>query len=200
MVLPYFASMGKRKPVDIHINLALKDQFFSTLGGKVLQWALSVGRYIVIFTELVVILSFVTRFSLDRQVTDLNGSIEQKRRVIESYGSLEDDFRILQQKIEDYKQVEQVSNIAEVFPDMVKVTPIDLKLDSLTIQFGTVIFSGQVLSRSSLNLLINNMQLSDGFSNIVINKIETAGDTSPGYKFNLRANTRTKPAVTKVSK
>ena len=78
----------KKQPAAITINLVPKDPFFATIPGRVLKWALSAGRYIVIFTELVVIISFATRFTLDRQVTDLNDTITSKEAIINSYGAL----------------------------------------------------------------------------------------------------------------
>jgi hypothetical protein len=60
-----------RKKLDINVNLLPQDPFFETVFGRFLKWALSIGRYIVIFTELIVILSFASRFTLDRMVTDL---------------------------------------------------------------------------------------------------------------------------------
>lgn len=151
--------------------------------GKVMQWALSVGRYIVIFTELVVILSFLTRFNLDRQVTDLNESIFQKKTIIESYGTLEQDVRLTQQKIENYLQIEQQSNLAEVFPKLTKVTPQEIKLDKLTIQPGFMTLSGSTFSQQALNLFTNNLQLSPDFADIKINKIETEEQDKARYGF-----------------
>jgi hypothetical protein len=66
------------KVPTLEVNLLPKDPFLSTSLGKLLQWSLTVGRYLVIFTELIVVSSFAARFSLDRQVTDLNASILQK--------------------------------------------------------------------------------------------------------------------------
>lgn len=191
--------MKKTKPVSIDINLALKDPFFDSLIGKSLKWALSVGRYIVIFTELVVILSFVTRFTLDRQVTDLNASIEQKRNVILSYGDLEDNFRIAQEKIDNYSQVEQQTNIVEIFPNLSYIIPQEVQLDELIINQDRVIVSGIALSQSSLNTLINNVQISPDFFNVVVDKIESEGDKTPGFVFSLRASTKEAPVVKKTT-
>lgn len=178
-----------KKPAQIKINLVPKDPFFETPVGKILKWALSVGRYIVIFTELVVIVSFVTRFNLDRQVTDLNGKINQKRTVIESYGTLEADVRQVQEKINQYQQIEQVSNLAEVFPKLSQITPRDVRLDELVISVDQVSLDGTALSQNSLNLLINNIQLSPDFRNVSVDQIETGDSQDPGFHFRLSATT-----------
>ncbi len=178
-----------KKPAVIDINLVPKDPFFETPIGKILKWALSVGRYIVIFTELVVIISFVTRFSLDRQVTDLNESINQKQSVIESYGELEQEVRATQTKIEQYKQISQAADIADVFPQLSAIAPKSIRLDELAIKDNSVTLSGVAYSNASLSLLINNIQLSEDFMNVTVDKIETGDKKDPGFHFTIRAKT-----------
>lgn len=182
--------MPMPKTKDITINLIPKDPFYETPIGKILKWALSIGRYIVIFTELIVILSFVGRFSLDRQVTDLNQEIFEKQTIIESFGSLEADVREVQTKIEQYQQVSQQANIAEIFPKLSQVTPQDVRLDELVIRSDSVRFSGIARSQNSLNLLISNLQVSSDFFNVTVDKIEAGDSQDPGFEFQIRADTK----------
>lgn len=179
-----------KKPVQVDINLLPKDPFLSTPIGKFLQWALSVGRYLVIFTELIVILSFVARFDLDRRVTDLNLQIEQKKNIINSYEDLEQRVRDVQRKIESYQQVEQQQNLVDIFPALSEITPRDVTLTQLEIQPTSVFLTGRTLSSTSLNLFINNIQLSPRFFDVTIEKIGTASDKDPGFDFRIRAGVR----------
>lgn len=192
--------MKKSKKVIININLAPRDPFFNTAIGKVLKWALSVGRYIVIFTELIVILSFVARFSLDRQLTDLNDSINQKQIIIQSYGELEDNFRTLQGKLENFKQIEQLTNIVDIFPKLAEVIPSQVRLDELVIKPTRVIFSGTAYSQKPLNFLINNLQISPNFHRITVEKIESESDKSQSLIFSIWADTQEKVQVKKATK
>ncbi len=179
----------KHKLVQYSINLIPEDPFFDTFLGKTLKWALSVGRYIIIFTELVVIGSFATRFSLDRQVTDLNHTIQQKQAIIESYGDLEMKMRAAQTKIENYQQIEQQKNIVDIFPKISEITPRDVRLTELTIKPTNVSFAGTTDSQNSLNLLINNIQLSPYFFNVGVDRIETSPDQTGVLLFRLQADT-----------
>ncbi len=177
-----------KKPAPITINLFPKDPFFKTIFGKSIQWALSVGRYIVIFTELLVILSFVARFTLDRKITDLNKAIEQKKNLISSYGDLESNFRNLQFKIADYQELSVQDNIIEVFPKLTKITPNDVVLEEMQIKQGSIRLKGEVFSQMVLNTLVNNITLSPDFSNVVINKIESLNKKRLGFAFSLHAS------------
>jgi len=182
--------MPKKKSVEIKINLIPKDPFFKGALGRTIQWALSVGRYIVIFTEMLVILSFVARFTLDRQRTDINRVIEQKKSLILSYGDLETNFLNLQRKINDYKAVSVGDNIVENFPKITAITPQNVIFSDLTIKQDSINIEGEVFSQDMLNTFVNNITLSEDFFEVRINKIESLDDNRPGFAFSLSASTK----------
>lgn len=171
------------KTSDVTINLVPGDPFYETPVGKGLRWALSIGRYVVIFTELVVILSFVARFTLDRQITDLNESINQKETIVRSYGQLENEVRLYQKKTEQYSQVQQQTNIADVFQVISRVTPRGVTLQRLRIDQDVVTFSGITTDREILNTLMSNLTLTDAFTVVDIPIIENAEDDQSGLQF-----------------
>ncbi len=181
--------LKKQTSVDVKINLIPEDPFFKTILGRTLRWALSVGRYIVIFTELLVILSFVARFTLDRQLTDLNDAIHGQKTAIQAYGQLEDKVRLAQAKVDQYRQIEQRRNLSEVFPALSRIIPTGVLLDELVINQKRVMLNGRTTSQTSLNTLINNLQLSADFSQISVDKIEASGQNEPGFDFSIRAET-----------
>lgn len=176
-----------KKPAPININLVPKDPFLVSPIGRFLQWSLTVGRYLVIFTELIVIISFGSRFSLDRRITDLNSEILQKQTIIQSYGDLEPTIREIQKKTESYVQVEQKQSLADAFPALSEITPPDVSLTNLTIQPGAVSFSGKTNATTSLNLLINNLVLSNKFSDVSIEKLVSGTAQEPGFSFKINA-------------
>jgi len=185
--MPLFKKPASKK-LDIKINLAPKDPFFETVIGRSFRWALSVGRYIVIFTELVVIISFATRFVLDRRVTDLNSDINQQQQVIRSYGDLEKNFRFVQQQITDYQQLKQDNNLVDIFPVLNDTVPQNVVLDSLTVRSSSLSLTGTALSQDALNVLVNNLQLDAHFNNIRISKLESAGNRTLGINFDITSD------------
>lgn len=189
-----------KKPAHININLIPKDPFFHTPVGRALQWALSAGRYIIIFTELIVIISFAARFTLDRQITDLNSEIVANAAAIDNYGDLENNFRLAQSKIENIQQIEQDENIVDVFQKLSEVTPQDVTLSQLTITPSSVSITGKTLSQTSFNLLVNNLQLSPQFKNVTVGKVESEQEGSPGLLFNINADTKLKDAKATTKK
>lgn len=171
--------MSKR--LSYNVNLLPKDPFLNTSAGRVLQWSLNTGRYIVIFTEIVVILSFASRFVLDRKVTDLNESIYQKQLIISSQDQFENEFRLVQAKIQNLQQLEQQNNLIDIFPIFQKIIPNGLQLEKMNIRQNVI--SGEALASSNdaLTLFISNLQLSPHFQEVSVSKIETSDEKQVGF-------------------
>ncbi|MEN8253272.1 MAG: PilN domain-containing protein, partial [Patescibacteria group bacterium] len=131
--------------------------------------------------ELIVIGSFLTRFSLDRQVTDLNEEIFQKQIIIESYGPLENDVRALQKKIDEYKQVEQKENLSNVFPTLQSLTPRGILYDELKISARKIELLGSASSQNSFSIFANNLQLSPKLGQVSINRISSDNEKSNNH-------------------
>ena len=87
------------------INLLPKKDFDRNLLGRFLRWSLTYGRYIIVCTEIIVLLAFIYRFSLDRQITDLNENVDQKAAIVEANLTFEHSFRNLQLRTERIAQL-----------------------------------------------------------------------------------------------
>jgi Tfp pilus assembly protein PilN len=185
-----FFSSSKAQHVTLDktkINLAPRDPFYESTLGKLIQWALTIGRYLVIFTELVVILSFLSRFQLDRTVTDLNTAIVQKQRVIESYGDLEQNVRDVQKKIDTYSQLKEKEPFTQSLTKLSAITPTDIRYQDLTIQKGAITIVGHAGSRQAIEQFIVNLQADPYFSNVVSENISNRDSQTTGYDFQISA-------------
>lgn len=176
------------KKLQYDINLLPKDPFFNTRMGRFLNWSLNAGRYIVIFTEMIVIASFASRFVLDRKVNDLNESIYQKQMIIQSQAEFENEFRLAQKKISSYQQIDQQINLVEIFPLLQQVVPSEVRLEKLTIKQELISGEGVALSSRAIDYFISNLQLSSHFSDINVGKIESRDDGSVGYVVNFSSS------------
>ncbi len=175
------------KPLTYDINLLVKDPFLDSTFGQVLKWAVNIGRYIIIFTEVIVIISFGSRFYLDRKLASINKSINQKAAVIESHQELENNFRLVQAKINNYQQIEQQDNLVRIFPPLQQVVPRNVVLQSLRINQSEISAESIALSNDALNYFISNLQLSPHFQEISVNRIETRDQKRIGFKVRVSA-------------
>lgn len=184
------------KHQQLAINLLPQDPFFDSTFGRIMQWSMGAGRYIVIFTEIVVIASFAARFTLDRQVTDLNEQLYSQIQHLEGMAADEAAFRLAQAQLTEVKKNQEISNIVDVFTVLNTVVPADVELDSLSIAQDTISLESTALTQSGFITFINNLQLSPQFNDIRIGKVESAGSGQPGFSFSLIAATRVAPTVT----
>jgi Tfp pilus assembly protein PilN len=189
----------KKRTLALTINLLPRDPFYDSAFGKSTKWALSVGRYIIIFTEIVVILSFLSRFQLDRQVTDLNTKIVQQTSIIESYGDLENEIRLTQKKIETYKQFRNNNQIDSIFTLLTSITPSEIQYLDLSITATTVQIKGRTQSTQALTNFISNLQQTREFSSVVVDNIINKDAKTPGFDFSIQAKIAKTESTTQSS-
>ena len=105
------------------INLLIQEGFEHTQLGKILNWLLTAGRTIVVVTELVVITAFLSRFWLDKTLTDLNEQNALKKAQVEASLPFEKDFRAIQSRLSEYKKIETSKTDAiKIFSYFIMVT------------------------------------------------------------------------------
>lgn len=64
-----------------------------------IKWALTIGRLIIILTELIALSAFLYRFTLDRKLIDLHEKIKQKQVVLDLFKENEEKYREIQKKL-----------------------------------------------------------------------------------------------------
>lgn len=159
------------KPTTVAVNLLDQDEFAQTAIGKVMLWALSIGRYIVVFTELIVILSFLSRFKLDRDLTDLNEAIARQKAIILSYNTLETDFKHVQDQLAIIRQVENFVAPPELITLLSRTMPTDVKLVELNVTDQDVQVSAISLSAQSLIRFLHNLEQSGYLTNLSVTDV-----------------------------
>lgn len=163
-----------RPSTFLDINLLPKDPFTDSGVGRFLNWALSVGRYIVVFTEMIVILTFLSRFTLDRQLTDLNESILKKQALLESYASLEDKARHVQEKAEFIETLNTTTNLVANLDYLIDKLPSDLVFDNLEVRQDRFIIVGRSYSQTSLSNFINELKRNSQYEEVSIDQIRSS--------------------------
>lgn len=171
-----------------NIEFLPQEDWEKTSFGRFLKWLLTIGRYIVIFTELIVILAFLSRFKLDRDLTDLYEEIEAKQAIIQTSVDFESDFRFLQKQLstiqglrKDQLQTEQLME------EIAALTPIDVYFSDLSITGDKASFTANALSEAGLATFINNLKRSSRFSNLEIGTLEIGTKEGIGITFTLKS-------------
>lgn len=182
----------------VDVNLLEKDEFSDSPIGHIVTWAITYGRYIMITTEIVVLLAFVSRFSLDRKLTDLNEAIGQKQAIIEANAPFEDEINRIQTQLTRTKTL-MASQEAPI--EMLRITksilPIDVLLESLTITPDKITAQAVAGSTAGFATLMNNLQATKQFIKVDIGEIKKL--SSGGIQFQYTVST-TQPKTTATVK
>jgi hypothetical protein len=120
------------------INLLPKTEFETSFWGRFLKWALTAGRYIIILTEMVVILAFLSRFKFDKDLLDLNESIAGKKNILEATYQIEQNFRSAQTRINLAKEILSAApTTTELLDKITSAVPVGMSLQSINVLFST---------------------------------------------------------------
>jgi len=155
-------------------------------GGKFLKWALSWGKRIVIVTEAIVILAFLSRFWLDTTLADLAGQIAQKKSAIEASANFEKKFRGTTERIAKAKTVENGVSPVAVLDKARALVPLNVTVSQMTVSASGVDLAG-TSDEQSLAVLVSNFRTSPDFTDLTIERVVR---TSPSLSidFAMRVN------------
>lgn len=174
------------QPRHLSINLLPQDPFFETPIGRIMAWASTVGRYLVIFTEVVVIISFASRFKLDRDLTDLNSSITQKSYIVDSYGTLESDVQLIQKKTEFLQQQKGTQDPLSALDVLAKSIPKDVVYTLVQIRAQEIQITGTALTPESLATLVRRLQKQPQTKALYVDQIKSNTQGGAGLEFSIR--------------
>ncbi|KKS30559.1 MAG: Type IV pilus biogenesis protein PilN [Candidatus Amesbacteria bacterium GW2011_GWA2_42_12] len=175
--------MRSARPNRLSINLLPQDPFYETPIGRVMAWGSTVGRYLVIFTELVVIVSFASRFKLDRDLTDLNSGIQQRSQIVDSYGELENSIRITQTKTGYLVQQKNEYNPISVLDTITQSLPQDLVLTVVRVSSQQIQVTGTALTPEALAQIVRNLQAQPAVSALFVDQIKSNSQGGAGLEF-----------------
>lgn len=152
---------------------------------KLYKWVTSVGKYIVIGVELVVLTAFIARFFLDQSLNNLADSVSDNNKAIISYKDREDYFRRIFSKTDSTKSIQNTSD-----PDFIlelktlySSAPTDIKIESVSYDEKGYSVRGSG-SNASLQVYKSNLEtnvLGGGKINVI--EVDVSGSSSSDGKF-----------------
>lgn len=165
--------MPATKIENININLIGGDEFSHAPIGRIITWATTYGRYIMILTEIIVLLAFISRFSLDRKLTDLKEEISQKQAIIETNSALEQNIRSLQQELQNLRTLMRDQRIpADAFTQAQEALPPDVFFESINASPKLIKLSITAGTTQGLSQFLVNLQANKNFLAIDLGDIK----------------------------
>ena len=168
------------------INLLPQEEFAGTTPGRTLRWAMSSFRIIVIVTEMIVMISFLSRFWLDARNSDLNDLIKQKTAVIAASADFEKEFKNMQKKLKIFSQLssEEITP-SSLLGKLTSLIPPDIFLISYSFNGGFVQVKGAAQNEISIAQFMVNLEKSRSFEKVTLANLDTGSEESQ-FTFTLR--------------
>lgn len=146
---------------------------------EILKWALTVGRLLIIITELVAFTTFIYRFSLDRKLIDLHEKINQEQAIVGSLKDREELYRNLQEKIGAIKTITTFGDRnVKILNDVAKLTPSGISFNSFDIANNKIEIDSSVQSTSSLSNFVSLLRKYPEVSSVSITRIDNQSQIS----------------------
>jgi len=168
----------------IAINLLGQEDLKHSAQGRIIGWALTYGRYIMIGTEIVVLLAFISRFSLDRRLTDLKEEISQKQAILEANAALERDIRLIQDHLVKIKQTTANQSVPLDDLNLLQVLlPADVYVDTLDVTPNQLSVSAIAGTTHGFSQFLANLGAAKQFSRVEIGDIRKSALTGIEFQF-----------------
>jgi hypothetical protein len=162
-----FAMAEKVPTINLLPNTgdSLMTQFFN--------WALSIGRLLIIITEMVALATFLYRFGLDMQIVDLHDKISEESNVVANFKVAETTFRDIQDRL---AVVRRYSSIGQTTSStFTKITSIGLgkvTFKDLTITTQEAKIEVESQTPTALSQFVDSLKNDPSITAVSIDKVQ----------------------------
>ena len=161
--------MPKKKSASINLLKSSRNEIFE----KFIDWALTIGRLLVIITEIIALSAFIYRFGLDRQLIDLHGTIKSQQAVVSFYKKQEETYRNLQDRLKIASTYSATSqDKLKISQDIINLAPKGITFNELTFSGSSINISANFQAASSLKVFVDSLKNYKPIKSVSINQIE----------------------------
>ena len=153
--------------------------------GRFLKWSLTAGRYIIILTELGVIIAFMSRFKFDNDLSDLNDAILGKQTLLEVSANTEKVLRLTQSRLDLASQKLKSRWLAyEVLTKVTSLLPEQTAINLISITDGVMTLDASAVSESDLGSFVQAISTDKMFKSVDLTSVSSEKDSA--IKFTIK--------------
>jgi len=175
-------------PSKKEISLLPNEENLNSFSARFLKWVTGVGRIVIVFTELIVIGAFLSRFWLDRKNSDLSDTLRQQKAILGSTQEFERDYISLQQRLKfiknfyktEPKYVESLNSLIQSIPDGIYFQNISFNTSEKTSIITASVESFSYQEDAIIDFIVN-LKLNPDISSVNVQKIEKKTKDSKFY-------------------
>ena len=181
--------MAKKSAQKKEINLLEETSAPKTFWEKFYYWSLSIGHFIVIGTEAIVMIVFIARFKLDRDINDINDGLSEKAAILASMEESAEKAKRIQDRLLLIRELyEYQEERADIYYDLISLTTDATTIHTFDIRGDLLIITATSNSLAEFNNLENDYKDSGLLQEVTIPITETKerkGNVC--YEFTLKA-------------
>lgn len=137
------------------------------------NWALSIGRLLIILTETIALVTFVYRFSLDMQLVNFHDKITDESVILDNFQSAENTFVDIQDRLATVQQYSAISTrTIDIFSAITKMGQGNVTFNDLTVNTQDAIIEIQAPSATTLSQFVNKLKAYPLVTSVSIDKVE----------------------------
>lgn len=168
------------------VNLLPTDRFEYSNFGRFLRWTLTIGRYLVVVTELVVIIAFLSRFYFDRILTDLRESRIKKEGIVDSFQQVLTDFLETQSRLSAIRNVlSEQYGVNDRLIQIQSLTPSGIEYKAMLVSSRSADLKGFVPNSNTFSAFLGTIQGSPLFDQVSLKSLQLSADRAPGLDFEI---------------
>ena len=167
------------------INLLPQEEFEASTFGRILKWLLSTFRILVIATEMIVMIAFLSRFWLDSRRSDLDDDIKTKQAVLAATSDFEKQFRLIQKQLKIFSSLSSKPAATDILNTITQYQPSSVILTAVTLSNDTIQIKGVAPTEVEVGQFITNLSSEKSFKSVTLTQAETQSESSL-IEFNLK--------------
>jgi hypothetical protein len=138
-----------------------------------LNWALTIGRLLIIIVETLALGTFLFRFSLDMKIVDLHDQIKAQSTIVQNFGAQETIFRNLQARLDMAKKYSTSNKTPQLFQDIVDMGRGQITFKNLLVATDSIKIEAQAPTAGRLSRFTEKLKTYPAITEVSVDKVET---------------------------
>ncbi len=138
-----------------------------------LNWALSIGRLLIILVETLALGTFLYRFTIDWQIVDLKDKVKAQRSIVASFKNQEETFRDFQVRLGLLKGLDALSsNSPNTLNDIIEMGRGYITFKSISVSSAAIRIEAKAHTAAPLLAFVSSLKQYRQVKAVSIDKVE----------------------------
>ncbi len=174
------------QPDSSRLSIDLGKRSDESTSDALVKWTVNSGKIIIVVVELLTLGALAFRFTIDRQITDINEKIKRQQGFVEAQTRKENLYRNLQLRLTEIQTISDASITQVTFINQLStiLSGDEFLSGSVSTTPGSVTIEGQVYSIFTLDKLIEVIKENPSTTTLSLDEVESS---EQGVKFRITA-------------